>query len=377
MNQKASQKASGKVDVLVRGGTLVDGTGAPPVAGDLAISGNVIVEVGGRIDAPDAQVIDADGAIVAPGWVDVHTHYDGQVTWDDTLDPSFSNGVTTMIMGNCGVGFAPCPKGEEQTLMDVMEGVEDIPGTALAEGVPWGEWESFEEYLDWIGDREYAIDFGTQLPHSALRLQVMGDRAIRHEEATTEDVAEMRRLAESAARAGAMGFSTSRTIFHRSIDGEAIPGTYASAEELTAIAQGAAAGGAAVIEAISSSSIGDMLFLGGERFTAQEEMQLLASLSRASGLPVTFTTVQTPEHPEEWRDILRFASEENARGALLRPQVASRQVGLLTGLSGYHGFMNRRIYIDELAALPVGERAKRMRDPEMKRRILADSDVEV
>jgi N-acyl-D-amino-acid deacylase len=377
MNQKASQNASGKVDVLVRGGTLVDGTGAPPVAGDLAISGNVIVGVGGLIDAPDAQVIEADGAIVAPGWVDVHTHYDGQVTWDDTLDPSFSNGVTTMIMGNCGVGFAPCPKGEEQTLMDVMEGVEDIPGTALAEGVPWGEWESFEEYLDWVGDREYAIDFGTQLPHSALRLQVMGDRAIRHEDATSEDVAEMRRLAESAARAGAMGFSTSRTIFHRSIDGEAIPGTYASAEELTAIAQGAAAGGAAVIEAISSSSIGDMLFLGGERFSAQEEMQLLASLSRASGLPVTFTTVQTQEHPEEWRDILRFASEENARGALLRPQVASRQVGLLTGLSGYHGFMNRRVYIDELAALSVGERAKRMRDPEMKRRILADSDVEV
>ncbi len=377
MNRKASQNASGKVDVLVRGGTLVDGTGAPPVAGDLAISGNVMVGVGGRIDAPDAQIIEADGAIVAPGWVDVHTHYDGQVTWDDTLDPSFSNGVTTMIMGNCGVGFAPCPKGEEQTLMDVMEGVEDIPGTALAEGVPWGEWESFEEYLDWLGGREYAIDFGTQLPHSALRLQVMGDRALRHEDATSEDVAEMRRLAESAARAGAMGFSTSRTIFHRSIDGEAIPGTYASAEELTAIAQGAAAGGAAVIEAISSSSIGDMLFLGGERFTAQEEMQLLASLSRASGLPVTFTTVQTQEHPEEWRDILRFASEENARGALLRPQVASRQVGLLTGLSGYHGFMNRRVYIDELAALPVGERAKRMRDPEMKRRILADSDVEV
>jgi N-acyl-D-aspartate/D-glutamate deacylase len=377
MNQEATRNASGKVDVLVRGGTLVDGTGAAPVAGDLAISGNVIVGVGGRIDAPDAQVIEADGAIVAPGWVDVHTHYDGQVTWDDTLDPSFSNGVTTMIMGNCGVGFAPCPKGEEQTLMDVMEGVEDIPGTALAEGVPWGEWESFEEYLDWIGDRAYAIDLGTQLPHSALRLQVMGERALRHEDATSEDVAEMRRLAESAARAGAMGFSTSRTIFHRSIDGEAIPGTYASAEELTAIAQGAAAGGAAVIEAISSSSIGDMLFLGGERFTAQEEMQLLASLSRASGLPVTFTTVQTPEHPEEWRDILRFASEENTRGALLRPQVASRQVGLLTGLSGYHGFMNRRVYIDELAALPVGERAKRMRDPEMKRRILADSDVEV
>jgi N-acyl-D-amino-acid deacylase len=377
VSRSASKQQSDKIDILVRGGTIVDGTGTTPVEGDLAISGNEIVAVGGRIDAPGAEIVDADGAIVAPGWVDVHTHYDGQVTWDDTLDPSFSNGVTTMMMGNCGVGFAPCPKGEEQTLMDVMEGVEDIPGTALAEGVPWGEWESFEEYLDWIGDRAYAVDFGTQLPHSALRLQVMGDRAIRHEDAKPEDVAEMRRLAESAARAGAMGFSTSRTIFHRSIDGEAIPGTYASAEELTAIAQGAAAGGAAVIEAISSSSIGDMLFLGGERFSAKEEMQLLAALSRDSGLPVTFTTVQTPEHPEDWREVLRFASDENARGAQLRPQVASRQVGLLTGLSGYHGFMNRRIYLDELAALPLEKRATRMRDPEMKRRILADVDVEV
>ncbi len=377
MARKAQPNSSNSIDLVVRGGTLVDGTGATPIAGDLAISGNTIVAVGGRIDAPGAEVIDADGAIVVPGWVDVHTHYDGHVTWDDALDPSFSNGATTLIMGNCGVGFAPCPKGEHQTLIDVMEGVEDIPGTALAEGVPWGEWESFEEYLDWIGEREYAVDFGTQLPHSALRFQVMRDRAVRHEDATPQDIAEMRRLAESAARAGAMGFSTSRTIFHRSINGEAIPGTYASVAELTAIAQGAAAGGAAVVEAISSSSIGDMLFLGGERFTAQQEMQLLASLSLASGLPVTFTTVQTADHPEQWREILGFASEQNANGARLHPQVASRQVGLLSGLSGYHGFMNRRIYIDELAALPLGERAARMRDPELKRRVLADCDVEV
>jgi N-acyl-D-aspartate/D-glutamate deacylase len=372
----ANKDSSGSIDLLLRGGTLVDGTGQPPVQGDLAISGNEIVAVGGRIDAPDADVIDADGALVAPGWVDVHTHFDGQVTWDDTLDPSFSNGATTLIMGNCGVGFAPCPMGEEQTLIDVMEGVEDIPGTALAEGVPWGEWQSFPEYLDYIAGRAYAVDFGTQLPHSALRLQVMRDRAVRHEDATPEDVAEMKRLAEEAARAGAMGFSTSRTIFHRSIDGVAIPGTYASAAELMAIAEGVAAGGASVLEAISSSSIGDMTFLGGERFSAQEEMQLLASLSRASGLPVTFTTVQTPEHPEEWRGILRFASEENARGARLHPQVASRPIGLLSGLSGYHGFMHRQSYLEELAALPLAERAARMRDPEMKRRLLADSDAE-
>ena len=371
-----NKSSSGSPDLVIRGGTLVDGTGAPAVRGDLAISNGRITAIGGRIDAAGAEVIDADGALVAPGWVDVHTHFDGQVAWDDTLDPSFSNGVTTLVMGNCGVGFAPCPKGEEQALIDVMEGVEDIPGTALAEGVPWGEWESFGEYLDYIERKAYAVDFGTQLPHSALRMHVMRDRAIRHEDATSEDIALMRRLAEEAARAGALGFSTSRTIFHRSIDGTAIPGTYASAEELTAIAQGIAAGGGVVIEAISSSSIGDMKFLGGERFSAEQEMSLLADLSRTSGLPVTFTTVQTPDHPEEWRDVLRFASEENARGVRLHPQVASRPIGLLSGLSGYHGFMHRRTYVEELAHLPLKERAARMRDPEIKRRLLIEPDIE-
>lgn len=312
--------------------------------------------------------------MVAPGWIDIHTHYDGQVTWDDTLDPSFSNGVTTFVMGNCGVGFAPCRSGDEQALMDVMEGVEDIPGTALAEGVPWGAWRTFEEYLDYIGERCYAMDFGTQLPHSALRLRVMGERAMNHQDATAEDIAQMRDLAESAARAGALGFSTSRTIFHRNLDGTAIPGTYASADELTAIAQGLAAGGGAVIEAISSSSIGDMALFGGERFTAEQEMDMLAGLSRGSGLPVTFTTIQTPDKPDAWREVLQFAASQNTAGACLRPQVASRQIGLLSGLTGYHGLMNRGVYVDELAPLPLAERVQRMRDPEMKRRVLADVD---
>ena len=366
-----------KIDVLIRGGTLVDGTGAKPVTGDVAIAGNKIVEVGKKIHAPEAELIDANGAVVAPGWVDIHTHYDGQVTWDDTLDPSFSNGVTTFIMGNCGVGFAPCRTGDEQALMDVMEGVEDIPGIALAEGVPWGAWNTFEEYLDYIGERSYSMDFGTQLPHSALRLQVMGERAMNHEDATAADITTMQALAESAARAGALGFSTSRTIFHRNIDGRAIPGTYASADELIAIAQGVAKGGGAVIEAISSSSIGDMKAFGGERFTAEEEMEMMARLSRTTGLPVTFTTIQTPEHPNDWRKVLEFASAQNARGACLRPQVASRQIGLLSGLTGYHGFMNRGVYIDELAPLPLPERVQRMRDPEMKRRVMADIDRKV
>jgi N-acyl-D-aspartate/D-glutamate deacylase len=368
--------SASRIELVVRGGTVVDGTGAPPRTGDVAIGGGLVLAVGGRIDAPGAAVLDADGALVTPGWVDVHTHYDGQVTWDDTLDPSFSNGVTTLVMGNCGVGFAPCRKGDEQTLIEMMEGVEDIPGVALAEGVPWGEWEGFDEYLDWLARRAYAIDIVAQLPHSSLRLQVMGERALRHEEATPEEVAEMRRLAEASARAGALGFTTSRTVFHRSIDGEPIPGTWASASELTEIARGLADGGGAAVEAISASSIGDLAFLGGERFPIEHEMKLLADLSRASGLPVTFTTVQTPDHPDAWRDVLESSAEENARGAMLRPQVASRPIGLLTGLSSYHGFMHRRVYRAELAHLPLAERARRMRDPEMKRRILADRDVD-
>jgi N-acyl-D-aspartate/D-glutamate deacylase len=362
--------------LVIRGGKLIDGTGAPGYRGDLAIAEGKIVEMGGRIDAPNAESIDADGALVAPGWVDVHTHFDGQVAWDDKLDPAFSNGSTTLVMGNCGVGFAPCPRGEEQALIEVMEGVEDIPGAALAEGIPWGAWESFGEYLAYLEGRPYAVDFGTQLPHSALRLQVMRERASRHENATAEDLAEMSRLAEQAARDGALGFSTSRTIFHRAIDGEAIPGTYASAEELTALCSAIARGGGAVIEAITSSSIGDMEFLGGERFRTEHEMELLSSLSRSSGLPVTFTTVQTPDHPTEWREILNFAAEQNTQGAKLRPQVASRPIALLTGLCGYHGFMHRRTYIEELEKLPLHERARRMRDPEIKRRILTDPDVE-
>lgn len=362
-------------DIVVRNGTLVDGTGDEPVEGDVAMAGGRIAEVG-EVAGSGKEELDAKGLIVTPGFVDIHTHYDGQAVWDRHMAPSAWHGVTTAVMGNCGVGFAPCPKGEEQTLIEMTEGVEDIPGAALAEGVPWGEWESFSEYMDWLSKRKYAMDIVAQLPHSSLRLQVMRERSLRHEDATPEDVVAMRKHAEEAARAGTLGFTTSRTVFHRSIDGEPIPGTYASAEELTEIARGLAAGGGAAIEAISANSIGDLAFLGGERFPVEHEMKLLADLSRACGLPVTFTTVQTPDHPDAWRDVLHFSTEQNTKGAALRPQVASRPIGLLTGLSSYHGFMHRRIYREQLAHLPLAERAARMRDPEMKRRILADTDVE-
>ena len=300
-------------DLVIRGGTIVDGTGADPFSGDIGIDDGQIAAVGGSLVGD--RVIDADGAIVTPGWVDVHTHYDGQATWDDQLDPSFSNGVTTLVMGNCGVGFAPCPPGEQATLIALMEGVEDIPGTALHEGVPWGAWQTFPEYLDFLGSRHYALDIAAQLAHGSLRFQVMRDRGVRNEDATAEDIAEMRRLVDEATAAGAVGFSTSRTIFHRSITGEAVPGTYASDLELTELVRGMADGGGGVFEAITSWSIGAMAGLGGERFTQDQELQLLADISRATGQKVTFTTVQHLDDPEAWRAVLDFAVANNAGGA--------------------------------------------------------------
>ncbi len=364
-------------DTVISGGTIVDGTGSDAFPGDIGITDGKIAAVGGTLKGK--RTVDADGALVTPGWVDVHTHFDGQAAWDDKLDPSFSNGVTTLVMGNCGVGFAPCPPGEQQTLIELMEGVEDIPGSALHEGVPWGAWESFPEYLDFLESRNYALDIGAQLAHGALRFAVMRDRGVNNEDATADDIAEMRKLTAEAVAAGAVGVSTSRTIFHRSLNGDPVPGTYATADELREIALGIADGGGAVLEAITSSSIGDMESLGGERFRQEDELAMLAELADLSGQNITFTTVQNPDRPTDWRAVLDFAAAHNERPnaaerGMLFPQVASRPIGLLTGLAGYHGFMRRRSFL-EIAHLPTAELAAAMRDPERKARILADDDV--
>jgi N-acyl-D-amino-acid deacylase len=359
-------------DLVVRGGTIVDGSGAARFTGDVAVDDGIITEVGGSL-AGD-RVIEAAGAIVAPGWVDVHTHYDGQATWDDELDPSFANGVTTLVMGNCGVGFAPCPPGEQATLIELMEGVEDIPGTALSEGVPWGAWRSFPEYLDFLDGRAYALDVAAQIAHGSLRFEVMRERGIDNEDATAEDIASMRRLVGEAVAAGAVGFSTSRTIFHRSITGAAVPGTYASDVELGELVAGMADGGGGVFEAIMSSSIGEMAMLGGERFSQDEELRLLAAISRATGQRITFTTVQHIDDPQAWRAVLDFTVAANRDGARLFPQVASRPVGILGSLPGYHPFMRRPSY-RAIADLPLAAQAQRMRDPEVKARILSETDV--
>ena len=361
-------------DVIITGGTIVDGTGAPATTGDVAIRDGVIVEVG-AVSGSARRTIDADGALVTPGWVDIHTHYDGQVSWDDTIDPSFSNGVTTAVMGNCGVGFAPVRPGSERELIELMEGVEDIPGTALYEGMEWGRWESFGEYMDYLSTRQFGLDVAAQIPHGALRAYVMRDRAGDDVDATAEELAEMSRLVREGLEAGAVGFTTSRTVGHRSLWGTPVPGTFAAEDELLAIGAAMRDARRGVFEMIPASTVGELRALGGEHSTQQAEHAVMAAVSRASGRPVTFTLVQSPDFPPDlWREILAMTEAANADGAKLFPQVASRPIGFLTGLGGYHAFMRRPSYM-AIAHLPLAERARVMAQPEVRAAIMADSDV--
>lgn len=363
-------------DYVIKGGTVVDGTGAAPFTGDVAVKDGTIAEVGAAISEGAAETIDADGALVTPGWVDVHTHYDGQVSWDSEMAPSSHNGVTTVVMGNCGVGFAPVPPGQEKQLIELMEGVEDIPGSALHEGMDWGAWETFPEYLDYLAGREYALDVGAQIAHGSVRFYAMGERGRVNEDATAEDMANMGRIVAEALEAGAVGFSTSRTIGHRSLWGEPVPGTFAADEELIAIGEAMGKVGKGVFEMIPAGTVGKLEGLGGEKTTQEAEHDLMRRFSLASGRPVTFTLVQSPDYdPDLWREILRLTEEANAAGAQLYPQVSSRPIGFVTGLSGYHAFMRRPTYLEKLAHLPLTERVRMMRDPEIKQALLTEGDI--
>ena len=311
-------------DLVVRGGLVADGRGGEPRRADVAVDGGTITAVG-PVPGRGAEEIDADGLLVTPGFVDIHTHYDGQATWDERMTPSSWHGVTTAVMGNCGVGFAPVRPDAHPRLISLMEGVEDIPGAVLDEGIDWS-WESFGEYLDAVERRPHDIDLCAQLPHGALRLYVMGERAARLEEATAEDRAAMRALATEALRDGAIGFSTSRTLNHRTASGDPTPSLRAGTDELEAIALGVADAGHGVVELISDFWP-----------DTDGEFELVRAMVARTGVPLSLSLAQSHRHPGQWRDLLDRIEAAVADGLPIRAQVAPRPVGLLVGLqSSYH-----------------------------------------
>ena len=303
---------------------MVDGTGTPARVADITVDRGHITGVGSFADAAASRTIDAEGLLVTPGWVDIHTHYDGQATWDEVLAPSSWHGVTTIVTGNCGVGFAPARPDRHDWLIGLMEGVEDIPGTALSEGMRW-EWESFPEYLDALEQRKWTVDVGTQIAHGAVRSYVMGDRGARNEEATAEDIATMKQLVKEAVSAGALGFSTSRTIAHLAIDGEPVPGTFAAEDELFGIGSALGELGTGVFELAPMGSAGEDIV------GPKQEVDWMRRLSAAIHRPVTFALLQVDAAPGLWRELMDESLRAVDEGADLWPQVAGRATGLLSG----------------------------------------------
>ena len=354
-------------DLVVRGGTVVDGSGAPPRECDVAIEGGRVRELG-AVAASGREEIDARGMLVTPGFVDIHTHYDGQATWDPVLAPTAWHGVTTLVMGNCGVGFAPVRPGQEEYLIQLMEGVEDIPGTALHEGIQWG-WESFPEYLDALEARRFSMDVGTQVPHGAVRTYVMGERGAKNAPASPEDIAAQAAIVKEGVAAGALGFSMSRTIVHRAVDGEVVPGTHAAEDEIFGIARGLGELGQGVVELAPAG-------VQGEDMAAPEkEIDWMARLSGEIGRPVSFALVQHDVAPDHWRRLLSLCDEAAARhGATLRPQVAARPNTLLIGHPTFSPFTFRPGYM-ELLGLPFEERIARLREPGVRARILSEEST--
>ncbi len=293
-------------DLIVRGGTVVDGTGGPGRTADVAISRGVVTEVG-RVEGAARREIDADGALVTPGFVDIHTHFDGQVTWDPDLTPTGWHGVTTVVMGNCGVGFAPCEPSRRDWLIGLMEGVEDIPGAALSTGIQW-EWESLPQYLDAVEHTPKALDVGAQVPHGAVRAYVMGERGARNEPATAEDIAAMADLVRDGIRAGALGFSTSRTLAHRAIDGEPVPGTFAAEDELFGIGRVLGELGTGVFELAAAGALGEDLA------APEKEVAWMRRLAAESGRPVSFALIQNNADPDQWRRLLDLSADAAALG---------------------------------------------------------------
>jgi N-acyl-D-aspartate/D-glutamate deacylase len=353
-------------DLLIRNGTIVDGTGEPARQGDVAVKDGKVVAVGAELEGEATETVDAEGKLVTPGFVDIHTHYDGQATWDEVLDPSAGHGVTTVVAGNCGVGFAPVHPGQEQWLIQLMEGVEDIPGTALAEGMTW-DWETFPEYLDALDRRTFTIDIGTQVAHGAVRGYVMGERGAKNEPATPEDIAAMAAIVKEAIEAGALGFSTSRTLAHRAIDGEPVPGTFAAEDELFGIGRTLGEVGRGVFE-LAPAAID-----GLDASDPFKEIDWMTRLGAEIDRPISFALLQLDPAPELWRQLMDLSLEAIESGSNLRPQVASRPFGLLTGLQTNHVFQKRPTFM-ALAHLPLDELVAALEDPATKAAILNEDD---
>jgi N-acyl-D-aspartate/D-glutamate deacylase len=349
---------SKKPDLVIRGGTLVDGSGDAPYQADIAVTDGTILAIGQDLRR-GVEEIDARGRIVTPGFVDVHTHYDAQVTWSNRINPSSWNGVTTVMIGNCGVGFAPCKPHQRDKLVELMEGVEDIPEPVLTEGLPWN-WETFSDYLDALDGKPFDLDVVTQVPHAALRVYVMGERGVAREDATPEDRAEMARLAAEGIRAGALGFSTSRTINHRTIAGAYTPTLGAAEQELIEIAEAVGETGSGWLQVISDFD------------DPVQEMGMLRRLAQASGRPMTITVLQRDKRPELWRETMADIAAANAEGAQIFGQVLTRPTGVMLGFEiSLNPFMACPAW-REIADLPHVEKVARLSQPDFKARILAE-----
>jgi N-acyl-D-aspartate/D-glutamate deacylase len=350
-------------DLIIRNGTIYDGKGGKPYLADLAISGKTIAKIG-DIEESGSEEIDAKGKIVTPGFVDIHTHYDGQVTWDPYLRPSTYHGVTTVVMGNCGVGFSPCKPEKRDWLIGLMEGVEDIPGTALHEGINW-EWETFPEYLDTLEKKPLAIDVGTQIPHGAVRAFVMGERGITQERASEEEIMEMGKIVKEAIEAGAFGFSTSRTEKHRDSSGSLTPSITAHKDELVKISKAVGELNKGVLQGIS------------DFYDFQSEFDIFKEMSSASGRPISITVEQQDARPEWWLQLLDGIKEAQDNGIKMYGQVPPRATGILMGLTASLNPFTLYPSFLEISDLSLDQKVKLMKDPDFKKKILSEEPVSI
>ena len=350
-------------DIIIRGGIVIDGTGKNSYKADIAIIGDKIVEVG-SIKGESKKEINAHNLIITPGFIDIHTHYDGQAVWDNYLKPSSLHGVTTVVMGNCGVGFAPCKKNDREKLVELMEGVEDIPSPVMHEGLNW-DWETFPEYLDALDKNKRDIDVCALIPHAALRVFVMGQRAINHEKASEEDMLKMRKISSDAIKSGAFGFSTSRTISHKSCNGEYTPTLRAHESELMAIAEGLKDANGGFMEIVSDWN----------EPSPEEEFEVLRRIAKKSGRPIVFTCNQRHDRTEYWNDLMRLAREVKSENLSIRPVVAPRPIGILLGLNGSQNPFSGTLTYKEIAHLSLIERLNIMKDDGIRKKILSEDPI--